>query len=357
MPTMELDKVLAASITAAKSKEHFFAIVAKGPAAVHLFISKTPIKDADVQKAKKEFGGNGILRGKCQGEGGPNLVFRVAVKPTVDPKKLKEFIFDATKLTVAPRFEITKVAEVEAVEGQIEENKPEEGLGGERSEPSVQEDASAVSGADVMKRFNSMAGGIKAHLTGPDGPEVQKLFVAAGKLLKTQEFAKANKVLDDLEPLIKKEPTTGAASQGQSSQGKSSQKPADDFPKRWATVSQVWLAAIESVDQQIAALQAVLSKEDDGELQEIAEFGLNGVTGNFKTPFMTAMREVDGSDVEGRPKAARKVAEIANAFMKHLESDERVMAVDENPFNVKLTVRKTLGDALAAIGKILQTSN
>ena len=54
MPPTAIDKSLAAAIAAAKAKEHNFAIVAKGPVVVHLFVSKMPIKDAEVQKAKKE---------------------------------------------------------------------------------------------------------------------------------------------------------------------------------------------------------------------------------------------------------------------------------------------------------------
>ena len=57
MPTAEIDKELVAALNAAKSKSHNFAIVVKGASVVHLLVSKSPIKEAELLKAKKEHGG------------------------------------------------------------------------------------------------------------------------------------------------------------------------------------------------------------------------------------------------------------------------------------------------------------
>jgi hypothetical protein len=107
-----VDEKLKAALTAAKSAAHNFAIVAKGPTVVCLLVSKVPIKDAEVQAAKKEHGGTAVMRGKCQGKGG-DFIFRVAKDPSVEPIKLKEFITKSTTLTVKPLFEVASDAETD----------------------------------------------------------------------------------------------------------------------------------------------------------------------------------------------------------------------------------------------------
>ena len=76
--------------------------------------------------------------------------------------------------------------------------------------------------------------------------------------------------------------------------------------KKWTAAKTHWQDAIETVDRQVAALQKELLKTGDGDLKEIAEFGLNGVTGNHKVPLMAAIRDVDGAAPEVRSKAANQ---------------------------------------------------
>ena len=121
--------------------------------------------------------------------------------------------------------------------------------------------------------------------------------------------------------------------------------PAADWPKARAR----WQAAIEAVDGQIAALQAALRNTDDDELEAIAQFGMNGLTGDHKVKLMVAMIEVAGGDRPAMRSAGPKVCAIAQEFRKHIESDERVGACDDNPFGVAVAIRATLGPALAAL--------
>jgi len=106
--------------------------------------------------------------------------------------------------------------------------------------------------------------------------------------------------------------------------------------------AEAWRAASEAVDGQIAALQAALRQDGDEDLAEIAEFGLNAITGGYKVRFMAALMEAEG----GSPKARATLAEIIPGFRQHLDSDERVEACDENPFGVAMSVRATLIRAL-----------
>lgn len=108
-----------------------------------------------------------------------------------------------------------------------------------------------------------------------------------------------------------------------------------------------WRAAMESVDGQIAQLQAALRQTDDGDLHEIAEYGLNAVTGGHKAKLTAALMGAERGAAGDRA----KLAALIPPFCAHLESDERVEAVDENPFGVAMSVRATLLPALDELAR------
>jgi serine/threonine protein kinase len=66
----------------------------------------------------------------------------------------------------------------------------------------------APSGDEVIQRFNKLAPDLKAHLAvdGPDRSQIQALSTAVSGLLKSKDYAQAAKTLDELEPLLRKEP-------------------------------------------------------------------------------------------------------------------------------------------------------
>ena len=113
-----------------------------------------------------------------------------------------------------------------------------------------------------------------------------------------------------------------------------------EFAKAWPAARAAWQGAIETIDAQMDALQKALRATGDEGYLEVAEYGLNGITGNYKVRLMAAMREVDGG--ARRDKLAKLVADFAG----HIASDPRVMAVDENPLGVAVSVRQTLRPAL-----------
>ncbi len=119
-----------------------------------------------------------------------------------------------------------------------------------------------------------------------------------------------------------------------------------DFGDRWAKVRQQWQDASDAVDAQIAKLR----DEPDEELQSIAEFGLNAVTGGHKVPLMAAMRELNAA---ATAETIADTKDIVDDFIEHLQSDIRVAACDENPFKVQVSVRSTLGTALQAMAVAL----
>ena len=125
-----------------------------------------------------------------------------------------------------------------------------------------------------------------------------------------------------------------------------------DFPVAWRKAVAQYRDASDSVDDQIGKLQTVLKGSGDGELAEIAEFGLNAVTGGFKVPLMALLHELDAA--APKPQLVKRARSVVSRFRGHLGQDERVLACDENPFGVSMTVRRTLGGALEGLDAALQ---
>jgi hypothetical protein len=127
--------------------------------------------------------------------------------------------------------------------------------------------------------------------------------------------------------------------------------------RAWAAAKAAWTSAIETVDTQLGKLQQALNSSDDEELREIGEFGVNGVTGNFKVPLLAVMQDLESAADDARGAHARRAAKIAAGFLKHIESATRVQACDENPFGVQVSIRKTLGGALAQLNDALKMAS
>ncbi len=119
-------------------------------------------------------------------------------------------------------------------------------------------------------------------------------------------------------------------------------------------VRRIWQAASDAADKQISALQAALRETGDEELHDIAEYGVAGVTGNYRTPMMTGITMVGLGGGAGLRKAAPKLLATIDAFQAHLDGDDGVRACDENPFGVKVTLRASLREALVEIAAELR---
>lgn len=124
------------------------------------------------------------------------------------------------------------------------------------------------------------------------------------------------------------------------------------FATAWRDAVATWRDASDTVDGQISALQGALKTSGDAELEEIAEFGLNGVTGGFKVPLMAILQELNPTAPD--PRLLGRAKSIVARFRGHLDTDERVLGCDENPFGITVSVRATLGAALGSLDAALQ---
>ncbi|MBI4692899.1 MAG: hypothetical protein HY749_02670 [Gammaproteobacteria bacterium] len=195
------------------------------------------------------------------------------------------------------------------------------------------------SATDLTAAMNRLSPALKAAVAAnPDRKDELLRPVASFQAqLKADDLEAASRTLVDLATLIK---TLGGG---------------DDsaFRARWAKARAAWMEASDAVDAQIAKLQSALRGQDDVDLHEIAEYGLNGVTGGFKVPLMAAIRDIDDQG-SGDEDAIADLRDIIAGFRGHLESDERIAVCDDNPFRVAVSIRKTLGDALAEMATALE---
>ncbi len=125
----------------------------------------------------------------------------------------------------------------------------------------------------------------------------------------------------------------------------------------WASARQGWQAASEAVDGQIAGLQAVLRKTGDDQLEEIAEFGLNGVTGDHRVKLMAILMELGSGDPATLRKSGPKALGLIESFRSYLESNEKVQVCDANPFGAPVAIRATLVPALTQMAAALQAAS
>ena len=124
----------------------------------------------------------------------------------------------------------------------------------------------------------------------------------------------------------------------------------------WSSARQSWNAASETVDGQIAGLQSILRGSGDDTLEEIAEFGLNAITGNHRVRLMAALMELGAGDPSAMQKSGSKALGIIDEFTAFLDADEAIAVCDANPFGAPVTIRSTLGAALRQMAASLQAS-
>ncbi|MGC8477917.1 MAG: hypothetical protein ACP5NP_16320 [Acetobacteraceae bacterium] len=119
-----------------------------------------------------------------------------------------------------------------------------------------------------------------------------------------------------------------------------------DVSDIWKAARSAFQEATESVDAQISLLQKELRESDEADLQEIAEFGLNGLTANTRVPLLAALAQAGDGSATSLKKAAPRIEQAATAFIKQLSTDPRVAACDENPFGVPMAIVPTYQDAI-----------
>jgi hypothetical protein len=124
--------------------------------------------------------------------------------------------------------------------------------------------------------------------------------------------------------------------------------------RRWPMACEAWRAATAAVDAQLGVLQKALRASDDPEVIEIAEFGLNAVTGNYTTQLTELLVDLGDASPVAVQRSGAKTLALLGEFRSHIETDPRVAACDGNPSAVPVSIRATIGPALAGLEAALK---
>jgi hypothetical protein len=227
--------------------------------------------------------------------------------------------------------------------------------------------ASMHAGAAFNARLAALMPGIKQTIAeaGPSAQAIKQQISEAGALAAKSQYVAAHALLDDAERALaapmpgRVAPERKRDAQASAPAAQEAGVPFDEaaFRRQWTAAKSSWRDALDSVDAQIARLQVALRAQNDPELSQIADHGLNGVTGNFKVPLMASVMDIDAARGEALRKAARKGLRATRAFARYLSSEETVRVTDENEFGVPVTIRSSLGKALRDIDAALAPLN
>lgn len=115
----------------------------------------------------------------------------------------------------------------------------------------------------------------------------------------------------------------------------------------------LWQSAKDQVADRISELQRALKNSDDSDLQRIAEYGLHGITGRFQVGLRVALAELDHATGNAVQQTRDRALQIVDEYEEFIRTDRLVKLVDENPMQVEVGVRSTLGSALKELRSAL----
>lgn len=120
-------------------------------------------------------------------------------------------------------------------------------------------------------------------------------------------------------------------------------------PDRLRAARDAWNDAVEDTDRQLTSLVDVLRRTGNRDLADVADKIPTSVFGNTRVPLTAALMDLARATGGSRDAAAAKALKAAGRLRGHLAGDPQVLACDDNPFGVPVSLRATLGRALDAI--------
>ena len=349
MPATIDAESLAALELVKKGKPRKFAMICKGVQIQSLTVFKKGKAEAQIKKAKKDGfkgkGFTGVVHGK-----GMEIKFDLASSDGFDsaPTKdimLKAFLKDAG-FKCAPEFRIVNEL-IEVSETDDEDSTATDGPSGTETTDSGERDPAK----ELTERLKVLMPSIKAVTEPPQSEQLKQLTSQVSAAAQKKDYVAANQALDQVEQLLRELGTEGSGSPPSSSSELS-----PDFANQWTEAKSKYDDANEQVNRQLEQLRSALQSSGDPDLEKIADMGLNAVTADFRVPMQAALLNVDRASGEGMRKAIADAREAVTEFYDHIENDERVEVCDDNPFEdegVKVSIRGTLGVALADLNKVL----
>jgi hypothetical protein len=116
----------------------------------------------------------------------------------------------------------------------------------------------------------------------------------------------------------------------------------------------IWQDAKDEADAQLVRLYGALRITEIATLSEIAD-EIEDVLGGMRVSLPQALMEYDRAGPANRATLRDKVLVTIGDYENILAADHRVLAADDNPFGVTVTLTKTLGGALRQLRQMLNT--
>ena len=354
---------------ARKKKPRYFAMITKGADVVGLIVQKKKILEGAVQSAKKEFKGNQVIQGVCQGEG-VELTFEVLEEQNIKPLKIKEFIDEQTELTIKPQWLVVKaLSEVKENEDEIA-GAPAAGAptaptaptaGAPTAPPETPAgDALAELAAKMKQLKPAVQVAIVANPTRKDdllGP-----VAAFKKQIEAKDEAGARQSLMDVVKLIKELTSTGATPPPPTSAQQAGTEDAA-YPKAKAKFAAARGTWIKVKDQAVANIHAirdamVAEYKDAAEVKENLARGvkeLDEVAAKFNEELklkFDAFTADPPPPPDAREGIKRETLALIGAYRQEIEGNSIYEDLDQREF-AQVLVKAPLLKALAGMAKDL----
>lgn len=275
-------------------------------------------------------------------------------------------------------FRITKVV-LWSADGTILEQDaaPEEAegaaAGSAQAAPPAAPAAAAAEMAAFTARLKTQMVGIAAAGASLEGKAARLLATEAGAQARQGDFAAAKLSLDKIDKLLARlatVPQAGAAKADAAASESAAAKSAAAASvaaaaaaarsAAWKAAREHWQEANDSVNDQLnrlrAAILAAIPNEPEyaDALHEIADKGLNAMTGNQRVKLAASIQSVDDGSSERMQAHGAKTLELITAFSSFLETSDQIDGCDANPWDVDVSIRDTLAPALQELASALQ---
>ncbi len=344
---------LVAALKQVRNTPMSFVFVAKGNEG-RLLLDKKKVAPKDAADARKELGGGTVFKGRCQMEEGV-LVFEVPKEP---PGNLAALIKKIIKSDAGMSMNIDIRVNPQLLESEPGDVPSEEGAPQGTVPPPAPPPppSTAPPGPDpglaaaVMKRLNAMTGDIKAALAGPNKAAVQTRFVAVGGLIKNQDYVQANKILDELEGLVKG-PRTGDEGGTDGDGG----LPVVKLGKARLEWNQVRTNAVDEIQR----LGTILLDEYQNEPEEQGNLAsaferLRTIVATVNDDLSEQLDEVCYGDPAQRPQWTGKAKATLKRLAEFLETDPVLSVIDGNEYAPDMEVAGPMKSKLAEIDALLK---
>jgi hypothetical protein len=342
---------LVAALKQARTTPMSFAFVAKGNEG-RLLLDKKKVPPKDAADTKKELGGGNIFKGRCLTEDGV-LVFEVPKEPPGNlAALLKKIIKSDASLTLNVVVRVNSTLE-EGEHGEGEHSQgavPTPALPPPPAPPPQGQHPSDTDLATaVMKRLNAMTADIKTAMAGPNKTAVQTRFVAVSGLIKSHDYLQANKILDELEGLIK-----GPRPGGEGQSTKTDGLPVVKLGKARLEWNRIRASAVDEIQRLGSILVDEYKNEPDEQSNLAAAFErLRSIVATVNDDLSEQLDEVCYGDPAQRPQWTGKAKTTLKRLTDFLEADPVMSVIDGNEYAPDMEIAAPMRSKLAEIAALL----